>query len=223
MLKETRNQPPSGGMKLYFVVGVCKDFHQVSLWCLLLLWHLWWELPDSRLLVAERGQSLLRRCWCQQPSSQVLLAACISVEFLPSLPSPHGTGRGNWHLCPPYTPGRTCPEQTAAGAAEGGLVPDPLSCSDSLTKDGVGSTERSCLGKSLNEWAHNQFHLFCSQLSPPFQPLLKLTKVSPSFINIFSCSYQNRCYEIKWFRWRQMDISPMCYVGHPWWHVNLMS
>lgn len=120
-------------------------------------------------------------------SSQALLAACISVEFLPSLPSPHGTGRGNWHLCPPYTPGPTCPEQTAAGAAEGGLVPDPLSCSNSLTKDGVGSTERSCLDKSLNEWAHNQFNLFCNHLSPPFQ----LTKVSPSLVNICSCSYQD--------------------------------
>lgn len=106
-------------------------------------------------------------------SSQALLAACISVEFLPSLPSPHGTGRGNWHLCPPYTPGRTCPEQTAAGAAGGGLVPDPPSSSDSLTKDGEGSTERSCLDRSPNEWAHNQLRLFCNHLSPPFQPLLK--------------------------------------------------
>lgn len=36
MLNETRNQPSSGGMKLYLAVSVCKDFHQVSLWSLLL-------------------------------------------------------------------------------------------------------------------------------------------------------------------------------------------
>lgn len=38
-----------------------------------------------------------------------------------------------------------------------GLGPDLLSCSNSLTKDGEGSTERSCLDKSLNEYAQSQF------------------------------------------------------------------
>lgn len=147
----------------------------------------------SQSAIKMAAAPLLRSAAC----SQVLLAACVSVEFLPFSPYPHGTGRGNWHLCPPYMPGWTCPEQTAARDAEGGLVPDALLCSNSLTKDGVGSTERSCLDKSMNEWAQNQFNLFCIHICPPFQPSLKLTKVPPSFVNICSCSDQDHCCELK--------------------------
>lgn len=126
-------------MKLYLAASICKDFHQVSLWSPLLtlalaVGTLRQSAPGNR----ARSRWLLRRCWRQQLALR-FSCICRSVEFLPSSRSPHGTGRGNWHLCPSCTPRRTCPEQTAARAAKGGFVPDPLSCSNSLTKDGVGS------------------------------------------------------------------------------------
>lgn len=146
-----------GWMKPYFAASICKDFHQVSLWSpLLTLALVVGTLRQSAPGRSARSRWLLRRCWRQQLALR-LSCICRSVEFLPSSPSPHGTGRGTWHLCPPCTPRRTCPEQTAARAAKGGLVPDPLSCSTSLTKDGVGSQRGHVWIRA--QWAQNRLLL----------------------------------------------------------------
>lgn len=92
--------------------------------------------------------------------------------------------------------------------------PDPLSCSSSLAKDGDSSTERSCLDKSLIEWAQNQFEFFCTYIYLFRYTFIKNSKdlwVTPAAID-----------PPKWNKniWRNVMS---CDVASPHWHVNLMS
>ncbi len=102
-------------------------------------------------------------CWCQQFTVRFFfLTVCGSVEFLSSLPSPAGAGRGDRLLCLSCTPfglsTSACPEQTAPGAAEEApswpsvtlLFTSVDHLEGSLTKDGVGSTEPPCLEKRMS-------------------------------------------------------------------------
>lgn len=155
--------------------------------------------------------------------TEVFLAACRSVEFRSSSPSPHGTGWGNWHLCQPCTPGRTCPEQTAAGEA-GALVLTYCHAQIHWPKM-VRAPQRghvwtgawmSTLTTSLNSSAL----IFLLDLAS-----LKIAKISPSFVDVcsnsYSCSDCSPRNKSKWKRkvWRNV----ICDVGNPRWHVNLMS